>query len=97
MSLRTCSVTVQDPSGIRHTVDVAGETLFEAAAMGLQMLTQDNWVGPIAGGTRVEVQVREAVTSHTVTYTQIERWLNGATSSPNEKVKKENLRRLLAR
>jgi hypothetical protein len=42
-----------------------------------------------------EGAVREPATIHTVTLLQIERWLTGATISPNERVKKDRLKSML--
>lgn len=44
---------------------------------------------------KLEVDVREPATKHTITLLQIERWLSGATISPNERVKKDRLRAML--
>src|SRR5690349_18838339 len=52
--------------------------------------------GQLDGTTRIQVEVREPVTKHVVTVMQIQRWLDGATQSPNERVKKDRLKRLLA-
>ena len=96
MPLRTCSVTFTDARGIRHTVDVTAESLFETAVLGLQVLRQERWIEEAFGaGARIEVQVREPVTTHVVTLQQIERWLSGATIIPNERVKKDRLRTML--
>lgn len=81
---------------MRHRPKVAAESLFEAAALAIQILRRDGWVtDAIGAGTRLEVEVREPATKHTVTLLQIERWLDGATPSPNERVRKDRLRALL--
>ena len=96
MSLRTCRVSVLDARGVEHAIEVVAESLFEAAALGLQILKKDGWTEPVGGTTRIHVEVREPVTRHVVTLMQIQRWLYGATQSPNERVKKDRLKRLLA-
>jgi hypothetical protein len=59
----------------------------------LQILRKDGWMEQGIGvATKIEVAVREPATIHTVTLAQIERWLNGATISPNERLKRERLR-----
>jgi hypothetical protein len=35
MSVRSCKVTIEDMNGVRHTVDVTAESLYEAVALGL--------------------------------------------------------------
>jgi hypothetical protein len=42
------------------------------------------------------VEVKEPAVRHQVTMLQIRRWLDGATKSPNELVRKERLKRSLA-
>jgi hypothetical protein len=91
---RTCAVT--DARGVRHTAEVSASSLFEAAVLAVQVLRRDGWIeDAIGGGSKLEVEVREPATRHMVTMLQIKRWLNGATISPNERVKKDRLRSLL--
>ena len=85
-----------DARGVEHAIEVVADSLFEAAALGLQILKKDGWTEPIGASTRIEVEVREPVTRHVVTRMQIQRWLDGATQSPNERVKKDRLKRLLS-
>src|SRR2546429_9602426 len=51
VGLRACTVSFTGPSGIRHSVEVTAESLYEAAALGLSRLKQDGWVEQIAPGT----------------------------------------------
>jgi hypothetical protein len=96
VSLRSCLVSFTDHKGVQHSVEVTAETLFEAAALGVALLRKDGWIDQgLALGTKLRVDVREPGTSHTVTVSQVERWLNGATSRPNERVRKDRLRELL--
>jgi len=97
MSVRTCSVTLSDTQGVRHTVDVTADSLFEAAAMALSIFKKNGWTDPVGSAARLEVEVREPTVTHTVSVMQIQRWLQGATTSPNERVRKDRLRELLAR
>ncbi len=97
MALKTCTVSFRDPAGITHSVEVTAESLFEAAASALAVFKKDGWTDPLGAATRLEVEVREPSAKHTVTVMQIQRWLQGATPSPAERVKKDKLRELLAR
>jgi hypothetical protein len=45
--------------------------------------------------TVLDVEVRGPGTKHSLSLQQVERWLDGATSSPNEAVKKARLKMLL--
>lgn len=76
-------------------MDVTADSLFEAAAIALAVFKKDAWTDPVGSAARLEVEVREPPVKHTVTVLQIQRWLQGATSSPNERVKKDRLRALL--
>jgi hypothetical protein len=96
VSLRTCTVSFTSATGVRHSTDVQAETVFEAAAIGLSILKKDGWTPPVGGGTRIDVEVREPVTNHQLTVMQIQRWLQGATTSPNERVRKDRLKALLS-
>ncbi len=89
-------VSIRDIRGIRHSIEVTAASLFEAAAMGLAALKNDPWTDPIGTAATLEIEVREPAVRHTVSVLQIERWLQGATSSPNERVMKDKLRALLA-
>lgn len=90
-------MSLTDSQGIKHTVEVTADSLFEAAAMALAVFKKDGWTDPVGSAARLEVQVREPAVTHTVSVLQIQRWLQGATPSPNERVRKDKLRALLAR
>ena len=96
MAVQTCSVTFIDPRGIRHTVDVLAESLFEAAALGLAALKKDGWTELAGPATKLEIEVRPPSVRHAVSVMQIQRWLQGATTSPNERVRKDRLKALLS-
>src|SRR5437762_4644236 len=94
---RTCAVTFTDAQGVRHTAEVAADSLFEAAVLAIQILKRDGSItDTIGAATKLEVEVREPATKHTGTMLQIQRWLDGATPSPNERVKKDRLKALLS-
>jgi len=93
--LRSCTVSVTGPSGVRHSVEVMGESLYEAAAVGLNALKRDGWVEVIAPGTTLQVQVREPATTHEISVAQLRRWCDGIAVSPDETLKKRRLKELL--
>jgi hypothetical protein len=96
VALRTCTVTFTGPSGIRHSVEVTAESIYEAAALGVSALRTSGWTDAIAPGTELEIQVREPATSHRLTVGQIQRWCDGVAVSPDETLKKRRLKQLLA-
>ena len=84
------------PSGVRHSVEVIAESIYEAAALGASALKNSGWADAIAPGTELDVQVREPATSHRLTVQQIRRWWDGVAVSPGETLKKRRLKQLLA-
>ena len=96
MALRTCTVSFAGPSGVRHSVEVTAESIYEAAALGVSALKNSVWTDAIAPGTELEIQVREPATCHRFTVQQIRRWCDGVAISPDETLKKRRLKQLLA-
>ena len=96
VALRTCTVSFTGPSGIRHSIDVTAESVYEAAALGVSALRETGWAEVVALGTELEVQVRQPPTCHRITVRQIHRWCDGIAVSPDETLKKRKLKQLLA-
>ena len=96
MSAKACLVTATMADGTRHSVEVTAETLFEAAAEAAGLLCKNAWVGVVGPATKFEVKVQEPAVVHHVTMQQLMRWLDGATPSPNEMVRKKKLKERLA-
>jgi len=95
VALRTCTVSFTGPSGIRHSVEVTAESVYEAAALGVSTLKKCGWVDVVAPGTELEIQVREPATMHRISVRQIHRWCDGVAVSPDETLKKRRLKELL--
>ena len=70
--------------------------MYEAAALGLRVLRQADWTETIAAGIRLEVQVSEPVTTHSVTVAQIRQWCEGVAVSPGEVLRRQRVKDLLA-
>jgi hypothetical protein len=96
VALRTCTVSFTGTSGVRHSVDVTAEFVFEAAALGVSALRRNGWADAVALGTELEIQVREPPTCHRITVHQIHRWCDGIATSPDETLKKAKLKQLLS-
>jgi hypothetical protein len=96
MPSKICTVSFTGPTGVRHSVEVSAESLFEAAILGLSVLKKDGWVDPIAPGTRLEIQVRQPATTHSVSLAQLRRWVESIAVSPDETLRKRRLKSLLA-
>ena len=97
MTVRTCEVSYKDHRGVRHGVEVQAETLFEAAVMAIAHLKADPWLEKIGPATVLDIEVREPGTKHALTLQQVERWLDGATTNPNEAVRKARLKMMMVK
>ncbi|HAF24570.1 MAG TPA: hypothetical protein DCK93_16985 [Blastocatellia bacterium] len=90
--MATCIVSYLDTEGLRHTVEVEAESLFEAAALAVRTFRQhDCEPGAMSP---IEVEIRSSIT-HTVTLKKIHSWLMGGARTPKDAVLKERLRELL--
>jgi hypothetical protein len=97
MNMRACTVSFEDRRGVRHSVEVEAESLYEAAVLGIRRLHEDPWIEKIQPATMLRVEVRSPTVAHAISLQQVERWLAGATASPNESMKKAKLKMLLVR
>ena len=88
----SCVVSYLDADGLRHTVEVEAESLYEAAVLAIRTFRQhDCEPGEVS---KLEVEVRSSVI-HTITPKRIYEWLHGGAKSPREALMKERLRSLL--
>ncbi len=90
--MASCVVSYLDISGIRHTVEIEADSLYEAAALALHTFRQHNCEPGVMG--KLEVEIRSSVT-HTLTVERLETWLKGGAKNPKEAVLKDRLRSLL--
>ena len=93
---RHCRVSFTDARGITHSVDVTADSLFEAAVRGVKALRAGEWNDPPGRTTLLEIDVGSPSVRHSVSLERVAKWLNGASSSPRESMKKIALRNLLA-
>ena len=68
-------------------MEVAAESIYEAAALGVSALKNGGWADAIVPGTELEVQVREPATCHRLTVQHIRRCCDGVAVSPDETLK----------
>ena len=93
---RTCLVSFTDSEGIRHSVEVAGSTLYEAAALAIREFRRCGFTVDAPGpATWITVAVKAPATSHEVQVSKIEAWLQSEGKSPNEQAMKIRLREVL--
>jgi hypothetical protein len=89
--MASCIVSYLDTEGLRHTVEVDAESLYEAAVLAMRTFKHSCEPGLIS---KLEVEIRSSVV-HTVTPKKVREWLNGGARSPRDAVLKERLRQLL--
>jgi hypothetical protein len=88
----SCIVSYLDTEGLRHTVEVEAESLYEGAALAIRTFRQHNCEpGQVS---QLEVEVRTSVI-HITSPKKIYDWLNVGAKTPKEAVMKERLRALL--
>ena len=95
MALRNCTVSFKDIRGVRHSTEVEAESLYEAAVLAINRLNHDPWIEKIGPATVLDIEVREPGTTHAISLQQVERWLAGATTNPNEATRKAKLKMVL--
>ena len=75
---------------------ITADSLFEAAVRGVNALRAAGWHEPPGEAALLEIEVSNPSVKHIVSLRHVARWLNGASTSPRESMKKIALRRLLA-
>ncbi len=91
--MAACTVSYVDLDGIRHSVEVEAEGLYEASVLGMCAFRKhDLWP---AGLTELEVEVHSSV-KHTLSVRKVQDWLQRGVRTPKEAVLKERLRNLLS-
>jgi hypothetical protein len=94
VAVRACVVSFTGVSGIRHSVEVTAESLYEAAVLAVTRFRQDIWGEAISSGTKLDIEIRDAATTHSITLQQVERWL-ASPGSPYEASRKARLKLML--
>jgi hypothetical protein len=95
VALKTCKVSCPDSNGAEHAVEVTARSLFEAAARGLLVLRQNDWVDGIQQNSTITIAVKEPEVEHKVRIRDFETWLGSNGKSPAEQALKSDLRALL--
>jgi hypothetical protein len=87
-----CFVSYVDMDGIRHEVEVDAESLYEAAALAIQVFRVHDYEP--RGLAELEVEIRSSIV-HTIKVNQVHEWLKRRGKTPKEVVTKDRLRTLL--
>jgi membrane-bound lytic murein transglycosylase B len=87
-----CTVSYLDLDGIRHSVELDADSLYEAAVKALKVFKDHGWEP--GGLAKLEVTITTSVT-HEVTVKRVRQWLDSGSKSPKERADKERLKELL--
>jgi hypothetical protein len=91
--MAACIVSFLDLDGVRHSVEVEAEGLYEASVLGLCAFRKHDL--ELGGLTQLEVEVRSSV-KHTLTVTKVRDWLQRGVRTPKEAILEDKLRTLLS-
>ena len=96
MSLRCCRVTVCDMDGVKHSVEVTASTLYEAVALGLAEIREQDWAGEIAEGLNtVEVSVTTVPVTHSVRIQDFKKWIGRKGGTPYDISQRKHILQIL--
>lgn len=85
-------MTFQDLAGVRHTVEVSAESLYEAAGLALEAFRLAPFIDPDPGpASRLEVQVKSPAVTHTVTVLQLQQWVASGSTDPRDGMRKKRV------
>ncbi len=96
MAGKVCRVSLKDLDGVRHSVDVVAESVYEAAVQALAALSKHDWVDDVGPGTRLDIEIVEPPVTHTLLVAQLKAWLDRPAASPAEAGREQKLKALLA-
>jgi hypothetical protein len=86
--MKDCIVSFLDFGGIRHSVEVQADSMYEAAATALENFHQHDC--PPGSGNELEVQVRSAIT-HTLSVKKLKDWAQLGGGSPRDVILKRRI------
>ena len=92
MGIRSCTVSFDDGTGIRRSVQVTAESMFEAAALALQIF--EGAGTPPAPAAHLEIVAQAPVVNHSVRVQRVRDWLTSGGKTPKEQALKSRLREL---
>jgi hypothetical protein len=78
---------------VEHAVEVTAQTLYEAAARGLRIFRENDWVSTVEQSA-LTIKVKQPEVEHRVRIRDFESWLRSTGKSPAEQALKSDLRDL---
>jgi len=91
--MKHCVVSFVDSGGIRHSVEVQADSMYQAAAAALEAF-HEHGCRPVSA-VELEVQVRSAVT-HNIRVGRLKQWAEAGGRCPQEAMLKRRIRAVLA-
>lgn len=91
--MKDCVVSFVDSGGIRHSVEVQADSMYQAAAAALESF-HEHGCRP-ANGVNLEVQVRSAVT-HNIRVGRLKQWAEAGGRCPQEAMLKRRIKAVFA-
>ncbi len=87
-----------DLNGLRHTVELEADTVYEAAVLALQAFRKSSFVELAPGvGSRFQVTVREPSVAHEVSLVRVRQWVELGSVNPTEVSRRKRLKEILER
>jgi len=93
-SATLCSVSFVDRRGVRHTTQVAAANLYEAAILGIHLISQQ-WAEEPAPLAKIEVERQPPSVPEQTTLKQVRDWVHAAGRTASEAAQKERLKFML--
>src|SRR5579872_4755725 len=91
--IHTCSVSYQDIEGVKHSVEVSADSLYEAAALGMAAMKVPGWQN--APNLVIEVRVKSPEILHSISNSVLSAWLARDGRTPKEQAVKARIQELL--
>jgi hypothetical protein len=93
VGIRSCTVAFDDGTGVRHSIQVSAESMFEAAAIALHIF--ENAGTPPGPAAHLDIAAHAPVVKHSVSVQRVRDWLNCSGKTPKEQALKSRLRELV--
>ncbi len=90
MPVRACTVSFIGHDGIRHSVNIQAETLYEAVVLAIRAF-REHECAP-GSGSQLEVEARSPSVTHSVSMAKVQDWLQSSAKSPSDKIMKDRLK-----
>jgi hypothetical protein len=73
----------------------SAESLYEAAALGLEQLRRCDWLDVIGPAARLDVEVKAVPVRHEISVAHVRRWCESSAVNPDERMRKDRVKSLL--